>query len=234
MKHFTRDGISTFLQVLLVIFLFGYSAVKGNPESKENAIANSTASFTGDVALTAQMLDLWEQHVAWNRNVMLCIVDELPGTAEAIERLQQNKIEIGNSIKPFYGNAAGDELTELLQAHVSISVEVMRFAKEEKHSKLQEANDRWYANADAIASFLADINSYWATDEIQLIIKDQLRFTTTQAVCRINKDYPADIIAYDKAHADVLQMAEIFADGIANQFPEKINPVADVLMINNK
>ena len=231
MKRFTRDSISTFLQVLLVIFLFGYSAVKGNPESKENTITHSTSAFTRDVELNAQMIDLWEQHVVWNRNVMLCIVDELPGTAEAIERLQQNKTEIGNSIKPYYGDLAGNELTELLQAHVSISVEVMTFAKAGKHTELQDANNRWYENADAIASFLADLNSYWATDKIQLIIKDQLRFTTTQAVCRINKDYPADIIAYDKAHADVLMMAEIFADGIANQFPDKMNPVADVHMI---
>lgn len=232
MKRFNRDRISTFLQVLLVIFLFGYSAVQGNPDSKENKIGQSSAFFTGDVELNAQMLDLWEQHVAWTRNVMLCIVDELPGTAQAIERLQQNKTEIGNSIKPYYGDAAGNELTELLQAHVSISVEVMTFAKAGKQTELQEANNRWYENADAIASFLAGVNSYWATDNIQLIIKDQLRFTTTQAVCRINKDYAADIIAYDKAHADVLQMAVIFAEGIANQFPEKKNPVADVLMIN--
>jgi hypothetical protein len=232
MKRISRDKISTILQVLLVIFLFGYSAVKGNPESKENEMAHSASVFEQDVELNAQMVDLWEQHVAWNRNVMLCIVDELPGTAEAIERLQQNKIEIGNSIKPFYGNEAGDELTELLRAHVSISVEVMKFAKEEKQAELQDANDRWYQNADAIASFLADINNYWATDKIQLIIKDQLRYTTTQAICRIKKDYPADIIAYDKAHTDVLLMAEIFADGIAKQFPEKMYPVADVLMIN--
>ncbi|MBP6688002.1 MAG: hypothetical protein KA160_09100 [Lacibacter sp.] len=232
MKRFTRDAFSTFLQVVLVIFLFGYSVVKGNPESKENKIAQSSAAYIEDADLNAQMVDLWEQHVAWNRNVMLCIVDELPGTMQAIERLQQNKVEIGNSIKPYYGRAAGNELTELLKAHVSISTEVMKLAKEGKQPELQEANERWYANADAIAAFLANINSYWATDKIQLIIKDQLRFTTTQAICRIKKDYDADIIAYDKAHADVLQMAEIFADGIANQFSEKMNPVADVLMVN--
>jgi hypothetical protein len=233
MKRITKDSLSTFLQIALVIFLFGYSAVKGNPDSKENTIEKSSASYTGDVELTNHMVDLWEQHVSWNRNVMLCIVDELPGTALAIERLQQNKIEIGNTIKPYYGEAAGNELAKLLQSHISISVEVMTFAKAGKQIELQDANDRWYKNADAIASFLAGINSYWATDKIQLIIKDQLRFTTTQAICRINKDYPADIIAYDKAHADILLIAEIFADGIANQFPEKMYPVADAFMINN-
>ncbi len=44
MKRFTRDSISTFLQVLLVIFLFGYSAVKGNPESKETNLTQATDS----------------------------------------------------------------------------------------------------------------------------------------------------------------------------------------------
>jgi hypothetical protein len=232
MKHFNRERLSTYFQILLVVFLIGYSIVKGNPASKENNMAYSSAAFTGDSELTTHMLDLWEQHVAWNRNVMLCIVDELPGTTLVIERLQQNKVEIGNSIKPYYGIAAGNELTELLQAHVSISIEVMTLAKAAKQTELEEANTRWYANADAIAAFLAGINRYWATDEIQLIIKDQLQFTTTQAISRINKDYAADIIAYDKAHADVLLMAEIFADGISKQFPEKLNPVANVLLVN--
>lgn len=230
MKRFTRDKISTFFQVALVVFLFAYSIVKGNPDSKEKSITYSSAAFRGDRVLNTHMLDLWEQHVTWNRNVMLCIIDELPGTEQALERLRQNKVEIGNSIKPYYGNAAGEKLTSLLNAHVSISVEVMTLAKKGKHTQLGEANTRWYANADDIAAFLAGLNSYWATDKIQLIIKEQLRFTTTQAVCRINKDYKADIIAYDKAHADVLQMAELFSEGIVKQFPEKINPVADLLM----
>lgn len=232
MKHFNRERLSTYFQILLVAFLVGYSVVKGNPDSKENNMAYSSATSTGDSELTTQMLDLWEQHVAWNRNVMLCVVDELPGITLVIERLQQNKIEIGNSIKPYYGTAAGNELTDLLQAHVNISIEVMKLAKAEKQTELEEANTRWYANADAIAAFLARINNYWATDEIQLIIKDQLLFTTAQAISRINKDYAADIIAYDKAHADVLQMAEIFADGITRQFPEKMNPVANALLVN--
>jgi hypothetical protein len=231
MKRISRDRISTILQVLLVIFLFGYSAVKGNPDSTENAFNHLPASVKADDELQTQMLELWKQHVAWNRNVMLCIVDELPGTTQAVNRLQQNKIEIGNAIKPYYGTAKGDELTTLLQAHVSISVEVMLFAKEKKNQQLQEANDRWYANAGAIAAFLANLNSYWASDKIQLIIKEQLHFTTTQAICRIKKDYAADIVAYDKAQSNVLQMAEVFADGIAHQFPEKMHPVSQVLMM---
>ena len=66
---------------------------------------------------------------------------------------------------------------------------------------------------------------------MQLLIKEQVRLTTTQAILRINKDYAADIIAYDKAQSHA-EMSEIFAAGITSQFPEKVNPVAQVRMTN--
>lgn len=232
MKHISRDRISTWVQITLVVFLLGYSAVKGNPESKENLLNRPIAHTTSTRVLEAQMLELWEQHVVWNRNVMLCIVDELPGTDQAVKRLHQNKIEIGDAIKPYYGEAAGDQLTKLLYAHVTISAEVITLAKAKKNTALQEANQRWYANAEEIAGFLADTNPYWAMDDSKLIIKEQLILTTNQAVYRIQKNYSADVIAYDKAYADVLKMANIFADGIAKQFPEKFKTQPDVLMVN--
>lgn len=231
MKHLNRERISTGVQIILVVFLLGYSAVRGNPESKENLLSRPAEQTASTLELKTQMVELWEQHVAWNRNVMLCIVDELPGTEQAVERLRQNKIEIGNAIKPYYGIAAGDELTELLYNHVTISAEVITFAKAQKNTELKEANERWYANADSIAGFLASANPYWALEDIKLIIKDQLILTTNQAVYRIQKDYSADVIAYDKAHADVLKMANIFADGIAKQFPEKFKTEPDLLMV---
>ena len=231
MKHLIRDRISTWVQIMLVVFLLGYSAVKGNPESKENLLSRPAEQTASTRDLKAQMVELWEQHVAWNRNVMLCIVDELPGTDQAVERLHQNKIEIGDAMKPYYGEAAGDQLTKLLYEHVTISAEVITHAKAEEKVALQEANQRWYANAEEIAGFLADTNPYWALDDIKLIIKEQLILTTNQAVFRIQKNYSADVIAYDKAHSDVLKMAGIFANGIAKQFPEKFKTEPDVLMV---
>jgi hypothetical protein len=206
--------------------------VKGNPESKENVLSRPAEQTGSTKELKAQMVELWEQHVSWNRNVMLCIVDELPGTDQAVERLRQNKIEIGDAIKPYYGTEAGDQLTKLLYHHVIISAEVITLAKAEKNAELKAANQRWYANADVIAEFLADTNPYWALEDIKQIIKEQLTLTTNQAVYRIQKNYSADVIAYDKAHADVLKMANIFADGITKQFPEKFKTDPGVLLVN--
>src|SRR5215212_10125126 len=67
--------------------------------------------------LKSDMRKLWEDHITWTRNVIFNIIDELPGTTEAVTRLLQNQVDIGDAIKPYYGAAAGDQLKALLHDH---------------------------------------------------------------------------------------------------------------------
>jgi hypothetical protein len=53
-----------------------------------------------------------------------------------------------------------------------------------------------------------------------MLYKD-LAYTTTEVVSRLNKDWTADIEAYDKGHAHMLMFADVLADGIIKQFPKK-------------
>lgn len=180
-----------------------------------------TTSATSAAALKTNMRQLWEEHVTWTRNVILCIVDELPGTDQAVKRLLQNQVDIGNAIKPYYGEEAGKKLTALLTPHITISAEVVKAAKAGNTAALDEANKRWYANADEISEFLNKANPNWKLTEMKMMMNDHLKLTTDEAVQRIKKDYDADVIAYDKVHLEILQMSDMLADGIVKQFPEK-------------
>ena len=55
--------------------------------------------------LRMAMHKLWEDHIVWTRNVILNIMDDLPGTEQAVNRLLSNQDDIGNAVKPFYGEA---------------------------------------------------------------------------------------------------------------------------------
>src|ERR1051325_2104324 len=79
--------------------------------------------------LRLAMHKLWEDHVTWTRNVILNIVDDLPGTDQAVARLMRNQDDIGNAIKPVYGEAAGTELTRLLKEHISVAAALLKAAK---------------------------------------------------------------------------------------------------------
>jgi hypothetical protein len=53
------------------------------------------------------------------------------------------------------------------------------------------------------------------------MMKNHLALTTEEAVARLQGHWAADIAAYDKVHAEILQMANMLSSGIINQFPTK-------------
>ena len=79
--------------------------------------------------LRMAMHKLWEDHIVWTRNVILNIMDGLPGTDQAVNRLLQNQDDIGNAVKPFYGEAGGKELTRLLREHITTAADLLKAAK---------------------------------------------------------------------------------------------------------
>src|SRR5436305_10282683 len=114
------------------------------------------------------MRKLWEGHITWTRVFIISAAGDLPDKATATDRLLQNQVDIGNAIKPYYGDAAGDKLTALLKAHITTAAEVVAAAKANDTAKLQDANRRWFANADAIAAFLSGANpKNWPAAEMK-------------------------------------------------------------------
>jgi len=169
--------------------------------------------------LKSDMRKLWEDHITWTRNVIFCIADGLPGADQATKRLLQNQVDIGNAIKPYYGDDAGKKLTDLLTPHITIAAELVKAAKAGNNAALDDANKRWQANADKISAFLSNANPAWDLDQMKMMMNDHLKLTTDEAVQRIKKNYDADVAAYDKVHDEILKMSDMLADGIVKQFP---------------
>ena len=171
--------------------------------------------------LRTNMRKLWEDHVTWTRNVILCLADSLPGADQAVKRLLKNQDDIGNAIKPVYGEAAGNKLTALLHDHIVIAADVVKAAKAGDNAALDAANKKWFANADEISAFLSKANPNWKEDDMKTMMHDHLTLTTDEAVARIKKDYDGDVAAYDKVHNEILEMSDMLTDGIVKQFPDK-------------
>jgi hypothetical protein len=210
------------IALLIVISISSPSFGQMKMENKKVVSTSST------VTLKTNIRKLWEDHITWTRNVILCLVDGLPGTDQAVKRLLQNQVDIGNVIKPYYGEAAGNKLTELLKEHITISAEVVNSAKAGNTSVLDVANKKWYANADEISDFLCKANPKWALADMKMMMNDHLKLTTNEAVQRIKKDYDADVVAYDKVHDEILKMSDMLAEGIVKQFPEKFKTGANM------
>jgi hypothetical protein len=171
--------------------------------------------------LRTDMRKLWEDHVTWTRNVIFNIIDDLPGLDQDLGRLMKNQEDIGNAIKPIYGDAAGNKLTELLKAHISISGDILKALKADDNGSVNAAVKRWNDNADEISAFLSKANPNWTLADMKTMMHDHLKLTTDEAMARKNKDYVGDVTAYDKVHDEILKMADMFSDGIVKQYPDK-------------
>ena len=113
---------------------------------------------SAQVSFHDQMRKLWEDHVTWTRLAIVTFADGSKGFSATATRLLQNQTDIGNAITPFYGTAAGDQLSALLHDHITIAVEILQAAKAGDTAAFAEAKTRWYGNANDIADFLAAAN----------------------------------------------------------------------------
>jgi hypothetical protein len=191
-------------------------------------VGQSTASvrdsheMSKEAALQDAMRKLWEDHITWTRIFIISAAADLPDKATATERLLQNQVDIGNAIKPYYGEPAGNKLTALLKEHITTAAEVVAAAKANDQAKLADANKRWFANADQIADFLSGANpKNWPQADMRSMMKGHLDLTTQEAVARLKGDWSADVKAYDAVHEQILKMADHLTMGIVKQFPEK-------------
>jgi hypothetical protein len=168
------------------------------------------------------MRKLWEDHITWTRLVIIGVFEDSPGLDPSVQRLLQNQVDIGDAIKPFYGEEAGEQLTALLTDHILIAAEILQAAKSGDTAALEDAVERWYANADDIAVFLNAANpKHWPLEEMKAMMREHLDLTLQEAVAYLEGDYEASIAAYDEVHLQALEMADMLSMGIIKQFPNK-------------
>jgi len=173
--------------------------------------------------LRSDMRKLWEDHVVWTRLFIISALADLPDKQATTDRLLKNQVDIGNAIKPFYGDAAGNKLSALLKDHILIAADIVADAKGKQTAKLETDKKRWVANADEIALFLSNANpKNWPAADMKAMMREHLDVTTSELMARLNKDWAADVAAYEKVHGQILHMSDMLAEGIAKQFPEKV------------
>jgi hypothetical protein len=215
----TARWIALYLACGGVVVLLALVAAR-NDASASMTMPNTTKV----VALHEAMDKLWTDHVTWTRIVITDFDSNAPDVKPDLARLLRNQVDIGNAIKPYYGNAAGNELTQLLHTHIMEAVPVLTYAKNGNKAKLTQALNTWYANGRQIAAFLSKANpTAWPRAATSSMMATHLALTTQEAVAHLDHRWTADIAAYDRVRDEILMMADTLANGIIAQFPARFN-----------
>ncbi|MFJ7731474.1 hypothetical protein ACIQXF_06205 [Lysinibacillus sp. NPDC097231] len=161
---------------------------------------------------------LWMEHVNWTRMTIISIVFNLPDIPFVQELLLRNAIDLGNCIRPFYGDQIADRYAELIKEHLIIAAQLVTAAAKGDSETADAKEKEWYRNADDIAVFLNRINPYLSIEALQKMFYTHLALTKNEAVTMIQKDYKSDVQIFDDIEAEALDMSDMIAGAIVMQF----------------
>jgi hypothetical protein len=230
-----RPQVGVTIVAASVIGLLGTAGLVGCSMTGSEAVAAGTGSAavsmmdmsqhtaadtSKQMALYGTMDHLWAQHMEWTYATVVAFAEGSPALTASLNRILQNQVDIGNAIKPFYGNEAGDQLTALLKEHINDAVPVLTAAKDGDSAALKTAVAAWYANANAIGDFLASANPHWNKADMESMMQGHITQTITYASDALAGDYTKAIADYGIAEQHMQEMSTMLSAGLIQQFPK--------------
>lgn len=196
-----------------------------------NMMAGSTPAYAkpqhncltqSEVKFENEFRRLWIDHVLWTSNYITSATNAgAEDQKDVLERLLRNQEDIGNEIKPVYGEEAGNKLTDLLKEHIVIAGGIVEAAKKGDKAKLEQLNKQWYKNADEIASFLSGANPNLKNEELKKLLYSHLELVADDLNASLKKDWQARIVSIDDGMTHIIMMADVISNAVVKQFPEK-------------
>ena len=194
-----------YIVTLLLALVLGLGMLTVGDEAQAEAKQLQKRSSDTDcispkmVELKTAMQKAWIDHTIWTRSYIVSAMSNRPDQPYVLERLLQNQQDIGNLIKPYYGEAA----------------------KANNQADVKKLNADWHRNADDIAKFLSEANPNWTFKELQDMLYTHLKLINEIVISCLQGDWKRDIQATDENEIHMIHLADILTEGIVKQFPEK-------------
>ncbi len=180
-----------------------------------------------EAAKVAQMKealrDLWVGHIFWIRNVVLNNATNNPAARDAAEKeVVANAKQIASTITPFYGEAASEQLFNLLASHYGAVKEYSEATVAGSKRQQDAALAHLASNADDIAVFLSGANPYLPKDTVRGLVAAHAAHHVLQITQFQEKDYANEGATWQVMRQHVYVIADALTTALATQFPEKV------------
>ncbi|RNB81951.1 glycosyltransferase [Brevibacillus panacihumi] len=206
---------------LALALLFSMTPAVGSVLAKEGDKKDSTCLSPKMVKLKTDMQKVWIDHTIWTRSYIVSAISNRQDQKDVLDRLLRNQQDIGNVIKPYYGEEAGNKLADLLREHILIAGKIVEAAKAGNQADVNKLEADWHRNADVIAKFLSSANPNWPFKTLQDMLYTHLQLITEIVLACLKGDWKADIAATDKNEIHMIHLADILTEGIVKQFSNK-------------
>lgn len=218
--YFGRRSLMKKLLLMGLVLTFSLNIVAGSTSAstKQQVQSNSQS----EVKFENDFRRLWFDHVLWTSNYITSATTAgAKDQNDVLARLLKNQEDLGNAVKPVYGEEAGNKLTSLLKEHIVIAGKIVDAAKSGNKALLNKLNKEWYRNADSIAAFLSGANPYLKNEDLKSMLYMHLELVENDLSASLAKDWKARIDAIDEGATHIIHMSDAISSGVVKQFPDK-------------
>jgi hypothetical protein len=190
--------------------------------SSDHAATAATAVQPKVAATQAVMRDLWIGHVFWVRNVVDArLAGDAPRATAAEQQVVENARAIAAAIQPFYGQAAADQLFQLLAGHWGAISEYLDATRAGQKPNQDAAYRKLLTNAGQIAEFLGGANPHLPVDSLRSLLTAHGAHHLQQIQQLQARQYQQEARTWAAMTQHMYVIADALVAGIAAQFPEK-------------
>lgn len=187
--------------------------------------ASAQAAAPAAPKLHAALRSLWHGHIVTTREYALAVhAGNKASEKRAADAVVANAKQIADAVAGFYGKPAGEGLLKLLAGHWGGVKALTDATKAGNTAGEQQAMNDLAANATDIAKFLAGANPNWSEGTLQGALMMHVNDHKTQ-LDEMMSNAPAAEQAKSwtemQHHMDMI--ADALSDGIAKQFPSKVD-----------
>jgi hypothetical protein len=203
--------------LLGILMLSTGLAWSGNPLSVEDQRMSKS-----EFVLRTEMRRLWTEQGEWLRTYIVSRLSDLPNAKKIASRLMRNQEQIGRALKPFYGRAAGRQMTILLKENINIIESLIGTLRMNDKNLYEQKKEAWVANANAIAIFLNSANPrYFQFDEVRVAFRSLVDLTAREINSHLANDWDTNIAVHEDLVEQGVKVADQLSDGLVKQFPSK-------------
>jgi hypothetical protein len=221
----TKFKLHTISLVLFAAAFFSTGILSAQKKKSSSKKENSSEEILMSCPkLGAEFRKQWEEQLTWTRNVIFCVIDGLPGTELAEEKLNENTNQLSGNLMNFYTSDTAKLIGEIFNSNTKQLISLFRALKVNDNGTVDASTKKLFENAITLADLFEHINPAWKKEDTKKLFSSLASLYTEMALARKSKSYEKDARTFDKTHDHILKISDFLAEGILNQFPEEFTP----------
>lgn len=180
------------------------------------AASSTSGGQLSAVTFHDQWRHIWEDHVWYTRETIIDILTNSSSTTATVDRLIMVANDTRDVLRQYYGAQADAFYTQLV-GHFTIAAQIVTGLR--TSADVTTLVNDWFANAMNMSVTMNQMSpQFWMVGPVNAMWDNHLNLTIQEATQYFKGQFAASIATFDLIENQGLMMADLFSNGIMNQF----------------